>query len=70
MATAPHRQPRLGRRGPVHRAAGSDRRPWRDGPLEDIHAGVGRPGGIADADMMLGNVVTSRLVAGTLGADG
>jgi len=31
---------------------------------------VGRPGGIADADMMLGNVVTSRLVAGTLGADG
>jgi hypothetical protein len=43
---------------------------WRDGPLEDIHAGVGRPGGIGDAEMMLGNVITSWHVAGALCGDG
>ena len=39
---------------------------WRDGPLEDVHAGVGKPGGISDADMMRANVITTRHVAGAL----
>lgn len=43
---------------------------WRDGPLEDVHAGVGKPGGISDADMMRANVITTRHVAGALAGDG
>lgn len=43
---------------------------WRDGPLEDVHAGLGKPGGITDPEMMRANVITTRHVAGALAADG
>jgi hypothetical protein len=43
---------------------------WRDGPLEEVHAGLGEPGGITDADMMRANVITTRHVAGALARDG
>jgi hypothetical protein len=39
---------------------------WRDGPLEDIHAGSGKSGGIADPEMMRANVATTRLIADAL----
>jgi hypothetical protein len=43
---------------------------WRDGPLEDVHAGLGKPGGISDADMMRANVITTRHVADAFAGDG
>ncbi len=43
---------------------------WRDGPLEDVHAGLGKPGGITDPEMMRANVITTRHVVGALAADG
>ena len=43
---------------------------WRDGPLEDVHAGLGKPGGISDPEMMRANVVTTRHVVGALAAGG
>lgn len=42
---------------------------WRDGPIEDLHAGVDKPGGISDAQMMRANVASTRLIAATLVED-
>lgn len=43
---------------------------WRDGPLEDVHAGLGEAAGVADSDMMRANVITTRHVAGALTGEG
>lgn len=51
-------------------AIGATHMLWRDGPLEDIHARLGKPGGITDPEMMRANVITTRHVAGALAANG
>lgn len=51
-------------------AIGATHMLWRDGPIEDVHAGLGKPGGITDPEMMRANVITTRHVAGALAADG
>lgn len=43
---------------------------WRDGPIECVHAGIGKAGGITDADMMRANVITTRHVAAAFNDQG
>lgn len=43
---------------------------WRNGPIEDIHAGHGKQGGIPDAEMMRANVATTRCVVAALAGSG
>lgn len=43
---------------------------WRNGPLEDVHADMGKAGGITDPEMMRANVITTRHVAAALLARG
>ncbi len=51
-------------------AIGATHMLWRDGPIEDVHAGLGKPGGITDPEMMRANVITTRHVFGALAAHG
>lgn len=43
---------------------------WRNGPLEDIHAGHAKRDGIRDAEMMRANVSTTRWVASAIAGGG
>lgn len=47
-------------------AIGATQRLWRNGPLEDVHAGLGKAGGITDPDMMRANIITTRHVAAAI----